>query len=186
MDFIEKLMFVIVIVGCFYLAYNNKSLTYKLEAEIRNHNHTQELLEWYEDKNELLISENNEVEWSLNDCVNNLGEYIGEPFFLGISREVANRHEYDYHEYNCVNYSYDLINEYKKHGVVAVAVSGYYYYINGTTCDGIGLTEFECGHMWVCLGTNGDSGLCIEAVTGELINPDYYRKYYVEVSKTKI
>jgi len=99
------------------------------------------------------------------------------PSFMTIA-ESNIYHEYVLDEYDCTEFSNNLVYELRKDNYKARVVHGYYY-SNGEDCEGIDLEEFECRHDWVCLGEEYDYGVCIEAVTGELIPHESYGKYYI-------
>ena len=98
--------------------------------------------------------------------------------FIWIAEDVANANEWEANVYDCSEFSRDLVYELKKNGYRARVVHGYNYYIDGKTCGGVDLKEFNCRHDWVCLGERYDYGVCIEAVRGGLIPHSLYDTYY--------
>jgi len=108
------------------------------------------------------------------------GGYIGydigktqQPEFMRIAQMEASGHTYKRGEYDCRNYSADLVNAFEKNGYEAHVVSGWissgsYCKVNDTAQNEIAfesINNTDCGgaHEWV------EVTVPIEAITGELI-----------------
>lgn len=109
---------------------------------------------------------------SLKRCLEDL------PSVMWIGERTANENQWTPHIYDCTEFSRDLVIELEQNGYVARVVRGYYHDVDGVTCDGINLEEFNCRHEWVCLGSEGDTGICIESVTGKIIPHSQYGTVY--------
>ena len=135
-------------------------------------NHTLSFLETTEHAKDNYKMKMNEYRAELERC------YENKPEFLWIAEDIANANGWIANEYDCTEFSKDLVKELKNNGYKARVVNGYNYYINGTTCDGEDLEIFNCRHDWVCLGEEYDYGVCIEAVRGTIIPHSLYGNEY--------
>jgi len=143
------------------------------EGNYNNLKHTLEFLETIEHAKDNYQKKMLEYKDNLQECEEN------KPDFLWIAETIANNNEWVAKEYDCTEFSNDLVYELRKNGYKARVVHGYDYYINGTTCEGQDLEIFNCRHDWVCLGEEFDYGICIEAVRGTIIPHSQYGKKYV-------
>jgi len=102
-----------------------------------------------------------------------IGKKTQQPEFIRIAQMEASEHQYSKGEYDCRNYSADLVDAFAKNGYEAHVVSGWmslgsYCKVNDTAMNEIAfesINNTDCGgaHEWVELTVP------IEATTGELI-----------------
>jgi len=129
---------------------------------------------------DIIMQLQEEVEEIVNITFNEVDdeEYISEticydntPSFLKIARNIS-KNEYIPHVYDCTQFSTDLTIRLRGLGWKVRPIVGFYYGVNGINCTEFDKEEWNCKHEWVILEVP------IEAVTGEIIEPDYYREYY--------
>ena len=90
--------------------------------------------------------------------------------FEQMAEQLAEQN-YDMFEYNCMNYSNDLVKLLRIYGYSAKVVKGIVDcdsgYFDKTSCE-----YYEGRHVWVIVE------IPIEATTGKVIEPDVYNNYY--------
>jgi hypothetical protein len=96
---------------------------------------------------------------------------VEEPLFIRLSKQLATSHKYDIDNYNCENFSIDLVKLLKENGYDAYTITGHVNctagYFNKTVCEDSGGL-----HEWV------EVKIPIEATAGQIIEPDVYRNVY--------
>ena len=110
-----------------------------------------------------LKSEIEELNNSLSLC------YNSKPLFQTIAEDFAASHEYT-EDYVCANFTHDLVRILRAVGYDAYYIKGYALWCNPEE-DPI----YHCRHDWTRVCVN------IESTTGEILDPDYYRKNYDEI-----
>ena len=92
------------------------------------------------------------------------------PSFMSIA-ELNSNHEYILDEYDCTQFSDELVKDLKKEGWKAEKIIGYYYDDGENDC-GDSKETHDCMHEWTILE------IPIESVYGYVIEPDVYDTYY--------
>jgi len=86
---------------------------------------------------------------------------------IEIAQYVSNSHTYKLHEFDCTNYSIELVGRLKEIGVEARCTAGNNWYFKDYT-----------NHTWVSAWVNG-TRIEIEATGGYIISYEQYKTYEV-------
>lgn len=103
------------------------------------------------------------LEWEIEDLKEDIEN--SKPLFQQIAEDVANSHEYS-DDYNCVDFTRDLVKALKEAGYEAEKVVGY-----ARWCDP-NKNSNDCLHAWTKVT------VYIESTTGKVLTPEEYEENY--------
>lgn len=151
--------------------YSFQDLTNEFNEQVFILNYTtnsqNELIKFLRNKSNECINDLYAEQWNNTLCKRELyRKEVERPKFIKVAEQIANQHEYDAENYNCQDYSRDLVKALNFIGYDADRVFG-----RLKNCDP-DEDEFECYHQWVRLN------IFIESTTGEIIEPDNYKENY--------
>lgn len=96
-----------------------------------------------------------------------------DDFYLNISKEVAQNHNWTYPNYVCRDFAHDLMVKLNLNGYLSSTRTGKYY-----PCLYSNWQRFRCRHTWVEVWVGKDKKR-IEATTGQVISDLNYKTYYI-------
>jgi len=95
------------------------------------------------------------------------------PSFIPIAEKIGER-DWIYPDYICGDFSRDLVSQLRAQGWKANIVLGKWYNNGNGTCSTLNYERWKCGHFWVIVSVP------INAVTGEVIEPEEYKRDFVK------
>lgn len=99
-------------------------------------------------------------------------ESRSDDYYITLAKEVAQAHKWKYPSYVCNDFAWDLMIKLNLNGYLANRRNGKYY-----PCSKLDYQRFRCRHTWIEVWV-GKKLIQIEATTGKVISPEYYKDHY--------